>query len=310
MNQFLNKMERKFGRYAVPDLIKYLMGVYMAGAVISLISMYINFDIYGEYLSLNYTYVLRGEIWRLFTYLLEPAVIGGDFGSMMMSVLFFMIKVSLFLMFGHYLENVWGAFRFNLYFFTGYLLNIIAALILYLSPLHVINYYAGFEYIYWSMFFAFALYEPDMPLLVWFVLPIKIKWLALFDGAYLAYLIVDNARDAYAAWKVGASLVYIGNMHISAIVAILVSLFTFFVFFLATRNYKRVSPGETKRKRSFKKKIKRTQNVYGGNIRHRCAICGRTEMDAPELDFRYCSKCEGNYEYCSDHLFTHEHVRK
>ena len=47
-----------------------------------------------------------------------------------------------------------------------------------------------------------------------------------------------------------------------------------------------------------------------GQPRHKCAICGRTELDSPELEFRYCSKCEGNYEYCSDHLFTHEHVRR
>ena len=50
--------------------------------------------------------------------------------------------------------------------------------------------------------------------------------------------------------------------------------------------------------------------VVPGKTRHRCAVCGRTELDNPELEFRYCSKCEGNYEYCQDHLYTHKHVTK
>ena len=42
--------------------------------------------------------------------------------------------------------------------------------------------------------------------------------------------------------------------------------------------------------------------------RHKCAVCGRTELDAPDLEFRYCSKCAGDHEYCSEHLYTHTHV--
>ena len=52
------------------------------------------------------------------------------------------------------------------------------------------------------------------------------------------------------------------------------------------------------------------QRAQAGQPRHKCAICGRTEIDSPQLEFRYCSKCEGSYEYCSDHLFTHEHVKR
>ena len=43
---------------------------------------------------------------------------------------------------------------------------------------------------------------------------------------------------------------------------------------------------------------------------HKCAVCGRTDKDSPGMEFRYCSKCEGNYEYCMDHLYTHKHVKK
>ena len=61
-----------------------------------------------------------------------------------------------------------------------------------------------------------------------------------------------------------------------------------------------------KRRAEYKREVKKAVTI----TRHKCAICGRTEKDAPELEFRYCSKCEGNYEYCQDHLFTHEHVKK
>ena len=75
-----------------------------------------------------------------------------------------------------------------------------------------------------------------------------------------------------------------------------------------TRNYKKISPHEIKRKTEFKRQIREV--TIPGAVRHRCAVCGRTDVDFPELEFRFCSKCDGNFEYCQDHLFTHEHVKK
>ena len=82
---------------------------------------------------------------------------------------------------------------------------------------------------------------------------------------------------------------------------------TIILFFLMTRNYRRYAPKEIKRRQEFKQQAK---IVVPSKTRHRCAVCGRTELDGPELEFRYCSKCEGNYEYCQDHLYTHQHVAK
>ena len=87
--------------------------------------------------------------------------------------------------------------------------------------------------------------------------------------------------------------------------AALVSILNFVVFFLMTRNYHRISPKVIKRKQTYKKQVR----AATGSSRHKCAICGRTSEDFPELTFRYCSKCNGNYEYCQEHLFTHEHVK-
>ena len=99
----------------------------------------------------------------------------------------------------------------------------------------------------------------------------------------------------------------IRRMHLAFI-----SILNFIIFFLSSRNMKPYSPGQMKRKNDFKRKMRQAErpvNVYANGAKHRCAVCGRTEMDDPNLEFRYCSKCNGNYEYCQDHLFTHTHVK-
>lgn len=67
-----------------------------------------------------------------------------------------------------------------------------------------------------------------------------------------------------------------------------------------------MSPREIKRRQEFRHEVKKNMRPSG----HKCAICGRTEADDPTLEFRFCSKCDGNYEYCQEHIFTHEHVKK
>lgn len=302
MNNWLNKMERKFGRYAVPDLIRYVVALFVAGAVLGLI----NPDIYYRYLSLDMNAILHGQVWRLFTYLLEPYGFSSGMG-MIVSILFFLIQVNLFFMFGRSLEQAWGSFRFNMYFFSGYIFNILAALLLYLSPLHSTVYQAGFYYIYWAMFLAFATINPDMQMLLYFVIPIKVKWLAILDVVFLGYQVVSASYQGLKLFLAGYTLYAGASFSVAA--AILVSVANFLIYFLGTRNYQRINPKQVRRRREFKRQTSQT-GQYAGGARHRCAICGRTELDDERLDFRYCSKCEGNYEYCSDHLFTHQHVKR
>ena len=299
MDNFLNKLERKFGRYAIPDLIRYVIILYCAGAVIGMI----NENIYYEYLCLDMSAVFRGQIWRLVTFLIEPYGFSSGMG-MLLSILFFVIQVQLFFLFGRSLEQAWGTFRFNMYFLSpapgrlpryGQLL-----------PLRHRGaiYYSGFQYIYWSMFFAFAALNPDMQFLLYFIIPIKVKWLAILDAAYMLYQVVQSFYYGIMLYSQGAS--GSGAAYISMGIAIIVAMANFLIFFFSTRNYRRVSPKDIHRRRAFKKQ---TQTSNSGP-RHRCAVCGRTELDDENLDFRFCSKCDGNYEYCSDHLFTHQHVKK
>lgn len=304
MNQWINKLERKYGKYAVPDLIRYVMVIYCAGAVLGMLDS----SIYVNYLSLNFDAVLHGQIWRLFTFLIEPYGFQGGMGFVV-SILFFAIEVNLFFLFGRSLEQAWGKFRFNLYFISGYLLNILAALILYLSPLHLTYFASGFQYIYWAMFFAFATINPDMELLVCLILPVKVKWLAVLDAVYMLYTVFNNLILGVKYLLAGQ--IGFGGIMISIAAAILVSMGNFLIYFFSTRNYRRISPSDIRRRQSFKRKVREgTRGGKTGGTRHRCAICGRTELDDENLDFRYCSKCDGNLEYCSDHLFTHQHVRK
>ncbi|MDD7403424.1 MAG: hypothetical protein SO170_08340 [Butyribacter sp.] len=302
MNQFLNKLEKKYGRYAIPDLIKYIVALYCLGAVLGLV----NQNIYYQYLALDMNAVLHGQVWRLVTFLLEPYGFDSSLG-IILGVIFFFFQINLFFLFGRSLEQAWGTFRFNLYFLTGYLFNILAAVILYVSPLHATIYDSGLHYIYWSMFFAFAVISPNMELLLYGIIPLKVKWLAIFDAAFMLYDIVKKVYYGFYLLRMGQP--YVSSMCFSVAVAIVVAMANFLLFFFASRDYQRIRPKQVHRRREFKRKTQQTGG-YPGGARHRCAICGRTELDDDRLDFRYCSKCDGNYEYCSDHLFTHQHVRK
>jgi hypothetical protein len=139
---------------------------------------------------------------------------------------------------------------------------------------------------------------------LYFIIPIKVKWLAILDAAYMLYQVVQSFYYGIMLYSQGAS--GSGAAYISMGIAIIVAMANFLIFFFSTRNYRRVSPKDIHRRRAFKKQ---TQTSNSGP-RHRCAVCGRTELDDENLDFRFCSKCDGNYEYCSDHLFTHQHVKK
>ena len=137
-----------------------------------------------------------------------------------------------------------------------------------------------------SIFLAFAAMYPEMRVMLYFLIPIKMKWMGMVYGVFILYSFVKSS--------------WVGK------VAIIASLFNFIVFFLMTRNYKRVSPGEINRKRKYKQATSTPKGV----TKHKCAVCGRTELDGDNLEFRFCSKCDGNYEYCQDHLFNHVHKHK
>ncbi len=285
--KFLQKMERKYGKYAIKHLMKYIIILYIVGWFIQIMDATrfgVNNGLYARYLAFDVPQILHGQIWRIITFIIMPPENS--------SYIFMVFTLYLYYILGTSLENAWGAFRFNLYFIMGILMQVLAGFGLYFTlglNLNLTTYYLNM-----SLFFAFATVYPNMQLLLFFLIPIKIKWLAIIDGGYFLVVIIMN-------------FMYGGATGIAVAVSAIVSLLNFIIFFLMTRNYKRVSPQEIHRKRAYKREVdKHRQN---GVLVHRCDICGRTSETNKELSFRFCSKCGGNHEYCQDHLFTHEHVK-
>ena len=276
--KFFNDFERKYHKYAIPNLMYYIVILYGIGLVLQLVQPYL----YWEYLCLDARAIMHGQIWRIVTFLIYPPAMGS---WVFTSVFFGVIALFLYHNLGQTLENIWGPFRFNVFFFMGVLGQVIASLVAYLVFGERIAMTTGF--LNFSIFLAFAIYFPDVQFLLFFVLPIKAKWLAVAECAVYLYSFV------------------FGNL--STRLEIAISLANVIIFVLMTRNYKRYAPKEIKRRKDFKREVK---ILPQGKTRHRCAVCGRTEQDGDHLEFRYCSKCEGNYEYCQDHLYTHQHVTK
>ena len=292
---FLNKMERKFGRYAIQNISLMMIICYAFGYAIQFVNAS-----FLDYLVLNPYQILHGQVWRLVTWILIPP---SGFS------IFTMVMLYVYYSLGTLLERTWGAFRYNVYLLSGMIFTVIGSFLLYgyyslvysgviemigahdfftvLSNQTVGGAFYGFStmYVNLSIFLAFAMTFPDMQMLFMFIIPIKVKWLGIIDAIFEAYLFLASGID--------------GKIIIGA------SLLNVLLFFLMTRNMTHVSPKQIRRRQEFRHEVRQNTEI----TRHKCAICGRTEKDG-ELEFRFCSKCEGNYEYCQDHLFTHEHVRR
>lgn len=282
---FLNKMERKIGKYAIPNLMIYLIAAYCIGFVIYTVNP--NFMLM---LTLSPYHILHGQVWRLITWILMPTDTR-VFSLLIMALLYYQL--------GSALERSWGTFRFNVYIFGGMLFTVIGAFILYgiyaaagTGSLETISLISSLtfttNYINLTIFLAFAVMYPEMQILLFFIIPVKMKWMAVVYAVLIAINLI------LTSW--------------GGRIAIIMSILNFLIFFLSTRNYRRVSPKEIHRKQVFKAQMREPRR--GSMVtKHKCAVCGRTELDDPNLEFRFCSKCDGNYEYCQDHLFTHQHIK-
>ena len=151
-------------------------------------------------------------------------------------------------------------------------------------------------YISLSTFLAYAMCYPDMSVLLMFIIPVKMKWMAVFYVVIVAYEMIQYIMAG--AWYL--------------VIPIVASLLNFIIFYFGSKDFSRYNPKEVHRRNEFRRAMEprgRTGSGGGALTKHKCAICGRTELDDPNLEFRFCSRCNGNYEYCQDHLFTHTHVK-
>ena len=255
----LDKLERKFGKYAIPDLMRYIVGL---NAIVFVLMKLGNSGAFIEKLTLVPSAIMQGEVWRIFTYIFIPPSF---------SLIWIIFVLWFYYMLGSTLEQEWGSFKFNVFYLLGMLGTAVAAFIFGGS--------GTATYLNLSLLFAFARLFPDYEILIYFILPLKIKYLAWFNWAFVAYTIL-----------------FMPSLRMAAVVSIL----NYFIFFGKDIIQRRNS---FIRKNTYMKQIPRDFTI------HKCTICGRTEKDDKNLEFRYCSTCEGDYEYCMDHLKNHEHKK-
>ncbi|WP_298140083.1 hypothetical protein [Acidiferrobacter sp.] len=263
--RIFSRLERRFGRYAVANLMAYIIGV--QGLVFLMAR-----TPQGPHILANLRFdpalIARGEVWRLVSFVAIPP----SFSIWAFFILY------LYYIFGARLEEEWGDFRFNVYYLSGVVLSVIGAFLAGAS--------ATATYLNLSLFLAFATIDPEFSILLFFVIPVKVK--------YLAWL----------AWLAVAFAVLFEPLPIKVMVG--VSLLNYFVFF-GEDIRRRVRAGIAFGPR--RSRFRASMHAGTGTPIHRCTVCGATEHDDPKLEFRYCSKCAGHHEYCLTHLGSHDHIQ-
>lgn len=254
--------------------------IVLINAAVYLLCMLDRTGQFANYLVFSPQLILQGQVWRIVTFLFIPI-----FGN------FFFTAISLYFYYfiGSTLERQWGTAKFTIFYLLGVLLNVIAGTLASLitgAPMVGLS----AHYLNLSMFFAFASLYPNMQVLLFFIIPVKIKWLAWLDAAYFLIQIILISPAIYKIVPV-------------------VALLNYFIFFggelidIVRRQFSR-RPSKTVKFRSAVKAAKENKGYL-----HKCAVCGKTDTDYPDMEFRYCSKCNGYYCYCKDHINNHVHIQ-
>ena len=291
--KFLTKLERKFGKYSIPNLTTMLILGFVVGLVMEIVDPSVIYMV-----NLDPQKILQGQVWRLISWVLMPP--SGISILIILTLMFYWFV-------GRTLEREWGEFRYNLYIFSGIIFTDLGVLVPYLilrlvgqedlALMFVNQGLAGVGvssyFLCLSMFLAFAVLHAEQQVTILFLfvipVPVKVKWLGYLDVAYLIYYVC-----VYALYH-----------NYQGVIAIIMSVLNFIIFYYLYRGSFKISSGHKKRKRTYQKSVRQTQIL----TRHKCAICGQTEEDDSTLEFCYCSRCKGNYEYCNRHLYTHEHKK-
>ena len=260
----------KHPNFGIPNLMRYLtianVVFWILGTANSVLLSYLRFDA---------GLIMQGQIWRLITFMVYPPSMG---------LLAFLVFYFYYWM-GTALEQVWGTAQFNIYLLIGWALTVIYGFLVYFIGGLRISIDA--QYLYLSMFFSYAALFPDQTVLLFFFIPIKMKYMAIIDAVYFLAAVITNPFP----------------VNLLPVVAVL----NFFIFFSGTllqRIPKKASQSTINfRKASQKIRREEREKLY----HHKGAVCGRTDTDYPGLEFRYCSRCAGYHCFCSDHINNHIH---
>ena len=239
-----------------------------------------------ELLSFNPVLIIwLGQVWRIVTWIFLP----------LSNNPFFVVLALYFYYFvGSSLEREWGTAKFTVFYILGMLLNIIFGVVLWLIIRFPIPIWPNF--LNMSMLFAFAVFFPDYVLRLFFVIPIRAKWLGLLNGVYFLYGIVSSLID-------GAN--FLALLPVVALLNFFIICGDELLSYLRPLK-SRANPQALNFKRAARK-AKRAQSHLP--YRQKCSICGITDVDHPDMEFRYCSRCEGYHCYCIDHINNHLHYQ-
>ena len=289
----MKNLRRNFERFCFQNRHKgisnLMLYVVLGSAIVYLLSQMSGSYTLYYLLCFDRTAILQGQIWRLFTY---PLTFG--FGS---NILFLAIASFCYYSLGRAIENIWGTLKFNLFYFSGIILMDIYCM--------VFGGYADASYLNMSLFLAFATMYPNAQFLLFFIIPVKAWIFALIDLVLVVYgLLVYPFPDNFFS---------------------VIALANYFLFFgkdvlnvipMAWRANARRLFRKTKQKSAPKVIPFPSAGSYEATVAkpkapytHRCTVCGRTDVEHPNLEFRYCSRCNGYYCYCEDHISNHTHVQ-
>lgn len=287
MKNLRRNLERFFYRHRGKGIPNLMLWIAIGNVLVYVLTMIDRSNMLYTWLHFSRSEILRGQVWRLFTYIFLP----ND-----PNVIFFIIMLFFYVQIGRFMEAHWGAFKFNLFYLTGVVIMDIAALLL--------NCTASVNYLNISLILSFATIIPESRVMLFFVIPLKMKYLAWFYFALTALQVVFTSFP-YNLFPIFALLnyfLYFGSDVLSVLP------FSGRI----PRTYTRPQrPGAEKTQPNpnwadaYQKRPERTTPAY----RHKCTVCGRTDTEHPGLEFRYCSRCNGYYCYCMEHINNHEHIQ-
>ena len=290
----------KHRNWGIPNLMLYIV---LGTALVSIVSMVTQSNALFALLCFDKASILQGEVWRLFTYVFT------DRASLSFLSLIFLY---FFYMLGRYVETRMGTFRFNLFYFTGLLLMDAFAMIFCPSEPNASAYYAvnlysqmGF-YLHLSLMLAFSASNPDAQFLIFFIIPIK-AW--ILSVIYFVTILINIAS-------------YIGYFTFPNYLFPLIGIANFLLFAgkdvlnllppawrpSGSTHYRKVRTQPQKKTGTIPFPQQQATPKQEPTYTHKCTVCGRTDVSNPELEFRYCSKCNGYHCYCEDHISNHTHI--
>lgn len=288
LRKWVDKFCYKHPRFGIPNLMKYFI---IISAIVFVVGMMDRTYTFYSYLYFEPRLILHGQVWRLITWIFIPTN----------DIPWIIIELYFYYFLGSTLENVLGSGRFTIYYLMGIILNILYALIFMLvsgTTALITSMYLNL-----SLFFAYAVMYPEHRVMLFFIIPIKVKWIAIVDAAFMLLNVLLN--------------IAVGNWIIAFLPV--VAILNFFIFFgdhllssARRSSFGAFNPNTIKFKSAARKYKKQQENGSGktasGKIyQHKCSVCGKTDADNPELEFRYCSRCEGYHCFCMDHINNHVH---